>query len=83
MDHETISQMKVAELKSFLRLRGLKVTGRKAELVSRVYSAVENNVPVLKTAEEIEYQIKNENRNKLFIDDTVNIANPFEIDDDC
>ena len=51
MDYETISKMKVVELKDHLRLRGLKVTGKKCELVSRVFIAVENNVAILKTAE--------------------------------
>ena len=34
MDFETISNMKVNELKDFLRLRGLKVSGKKCELIS-------------------------------------------------
>ena len=46
MDFELLSAMKVEELKAFLRLRGLKVTGRKEEPVARVFVAVENNVPI-------------------------------------
>ena len=53
IDFELLSAMKVEELKAFLRLRGLKVTGRKEELVARVFVAVENNVPILRTAEEV------------------------------
>ena len=49
-----ISKLKVDELKSFLRLRNLKVSGSKNELISRVFVAVENNVPVVPTAVEIE-----------------------------
>ena len=64
MDYETISKMKV-ELKDFLRLRGLKVTGKKCELVSRVFIAVENNVAILKTAEEIEGKLSDEYSMKL------------------
>ena len=37
-----------------LRLRDLKVSGKKAELVARVFAASENHVPVKKTAEEVE-----------------------------
>ena len=44
MDFDMVSKMKTDELKMYLRLRGLKVKGRKAELVSRVFSACENNV---------------------------------------
>ena len=65
MDYETISKMKVVELKDFLRLRGLKVTGKKCELVSRVFIAVENNVAILKTAEEIEGELSDEYSMKL------------------
>ena len=39
-----INEMKVDELKKCLRLRGLKISGRKVELVARVFSAHENNV---------------------------------------
>ena len=54
MDYEFISSMKVEELKDYLKLRGLKVSGRKVELVARVFSASENNVPLIKSAVEIE-----------------------------
>ena len=48
-----VEKMKVDELKMYLRLRGLKVIGKKAELVARVFGAIENHVPVKKTAEEV------------------------------
>ena len=51
MDYETISKMKV--------------TGKKCELVSRVFIAVENNVAILKTAEEIEEELSDEYSMKL------------------
>ena len=41
MDLKMISTMKVEELKDFLRLRGLKVTGKKNELIARVFVALE------------------------------------------
>ena len=42
--------MKVDKLKVFLRQRGLKTTGKKEELVARIFCALENNVPLLKSA---------------------------------
>ena len=54
MDLDRISGLKVEELKNFLRLRGLKVSRRKEELVTRVFVAIENDVPLQKTAEEVE-----------------------------
>ena len=44
MEYEMVSKMKVDELKMYLRLRGLKVTGIKAELVARVFVASETDV---------------------------------------
>ena len=43
MEYEMVSKMKVDELKMYLRLRGLKVTGIKAEFVVRVFVASETN----------------------------------------
>ena len=43
MDLDRISGLKVEELKNFLRLRGLKVSGRKDELVARVFVAIDND----------------------------------------
>lgn len=48
MEYQLIEKMNVSELKSYLRLRGLKVSGRKHELVARVFIAIENNVKVVK-----------------------------------
>ena len=39
-------------------MRGLKVTGKKAVLVARGFSAFENNVDVIKTAEELKAELK-------------------------
>ena len=57
--------MKVQELKDFLKLRGLKVSGKKAELVARAFVAVENKVETVKTAEEVQQEIKSEYQHKL------------------
>ena len=53
MEFDTISKWKIQELKSFLRLRGLNVSGHKEELIARVFVAHENNVPLIKSAEEV------------------------------
>ena len=60
MDYDMINNMKVKELKIFLRQRGLKVSGKKVELVARTFSAYENNVKVVKTAVEIEEELQAE-----------------------
>ena len=44
--------MSLEELKSYLRIRSLKVNGRKNELVTRVFSATENGVKPIKTGVE-------------------------------
>ena len=56
MDYDMISGMNVEELKRHLRLRALRVTGRKQELVARVFSAVENEVQPVKSATEIGFK---------------------------
>ncbi len=72
--------MKVDQLKSFLRLRGLKVTGKKQELVARCFVAQENEVPIVKTAEEVQAEILQEYNSKLTIDGE-NIPDPFKLED--
>jgi len=63
-----IETMKVKELTSFLLLRGLKVSGRKKELVARTWCAIEQGIPTQLTAEEVEKEIQNEYGNKLLVD---------------
>ena len=58
----TISKGKVQEIKSFLRLRGLNLSGRKEELIARVFVAYENNVPLIKSAEDVQQEIALEYR---------------------
>eukprot|EP00794_Sanderia_malayensis_P019455 gene19455-biopygen14438 len=71
MDLATISRMKVDELKDFLRLRGLKITGKKEELAARVFFAMENDLPVVKTAEEVQKDIAKEYEAKLLVNGDV------------
>ncbi len=73
--------MKVDELKNFLRLRGLKVSGKKEELAARVFVAYENNLPIKKTAEEVETEIASEYQQKLLIEDGVLIPDPLTVQD--
>ena len=47
MDFDMLNKMKVEELKNYLRLRLLKVTEKKAVLVARAFSTLENNVAVI------------------------------------
>ena len=54
MDFDILSKMNVDELKSFLRLRGLKPSGWKEELVARAFVAIENKLPTVHFAEEVE-----------------------------
>ena len=78
MDYDLISSMKVEELKNYLKLWGLKVSGRKVELIARVFAASENNVPIIKTALEIEQELQEEYQNKLVIGN-INIPDPFTL----
>ena len=78
MDYDLISKMSLEELKNYLRIRGLKVNGRKNELVARVFAASENGVKPIKAAVEVEADLKTEYLAKLKIDDR-NIPDPFKI----
>jgi len=80
MDLEMISTMKVEELKDFLRLRGLKVTGKKNELIARVFVALENDVPIVKTAEEVEKEMATSYQDKLKLEDGVIVPDPFKLE---
>ena len=60
--------MKVEELNNYLKIRGLKVTGTKKELVARVFAVIENGVQPVKTAVETESDLITDYKNKLKID---------------
>ena len=76
MDMSKITGMKVEKLKNYLRLRGLKVSGKKEELIARVFVASENDVQIVKTAEEVQQEIAKEYQNKLVIGKEA-IPDPF------
>ena len=51
----------------------------KCELIARVFSAVQNNVQVVKTAEEVEHELSQEYISKLTIDN-IQIPDPFKLE---
>ena len=86
MDFDLLSKMKVEELKNFLRLHGLTVSGKKEELVARAFVAIENNVQVVQTAEEVEAILGKQYSRKVNIfvsDDFGNhvIPDPLKLDE--
>ena len=78
MELDVISKMRVEELKYFVCLRGLKVSGKKEELVARVFVAAENDVPIVKTAVEVQAEIAEDYDPKLLVEG-VRIPDPFAI----
>ena len=48
MDYDLVAKMHENDLKNYLKVRGLKVSRNKNELVARVFSAIENNVSPVK-----------------------------------
>jgi len=52
-EYEDFLNWTVSSLKDFLALRGLKQSGKKAELVARAFGAYELNVPKKYSQEEI------------------------------
>ena len=69
--------MSLEELKKYLRIRALKINGRK-KVVARVLAASENGAKPVKTAVEVEADLKTEYLAKLKIDDR-NVQDPFKI----
>ena len=63
-----------------MRERGLKITGRRVELVARVFAALENNVPLVQSAVEFEADLKLSYNNKLVIDG-ISIQDPNKIEE--
>ena len=56
------------------------MSGRKGELIARVFVAHENNIALVKSAEEVQQEIVTEYRNKLIIE-SENLPDPFQIQD--
>ena len=70
MDIDLIEKMKICELKDYLKIRVLKLSKiiKKKELVARVFFPMENKIEPLKTAVEIETDLKMEYSKKLKIE---------------
>ena len=69
MAYKMIQKLNMEELKKVFKIRGLKVTGRKKELVARVFNSQENEVKPVKTAVEAEAVLKSEYSKKLVVGD--------------
>ena len=78
MDFDILNKIKAEELKNYLCLRQVKVTRKKAVLVTRAFSASENNVALIKTAEEVQADLKEDYDDKLKLDE-INIPDPFKL----
>ena len=78
MDYDLVAKMHVNELKNYLKVRGLKISGNRNELVARVFSAMENNFIPVKTAVELEEDLRKEYEKKLGLDDRL-IPDLFKI----
>ena len=76
MDYELLECLKVEELKNYLKISGLKVTGTKKELVVRVFVTSENGVQPVKVVVETESALITDYKNKLKIEDFP-IPDPF------
>ena len=78
MNYELLETMEVKGLKNYIKIRDLKVTRTKKELVARVFAASENGVQPVKTVVEIESDLITDYKSKLKIDDFL-IPDPFKI----
>ena len=58
MDYDLVAKIHVNELKNYLKVRWLKISGNKNESVAGVFSAIENNVMPVKNAVEVEEDLK-------------------------
>ena len=67
LSYEDFLNWTLTTLKDYLGIRGLKQTGRKAELVARAFGAYELNAPKKLTREKISENIKKEYNERLEI----------------
>lgn len=63
--YENFLQKSLGELKDYLSLRGLRVTGKKRELVARAFSACERNVQVVISDEELRSRLTVEYQQRI------------------
>ena len=79
MDYEMLNSMKTEELKNFVRLRGLKVTGKKKNLSCKNILSIKNKVILIKTTQEVEDQLKGEYFKKLELENCT-LPDPFKLE---
>ena len=77
MDYDLVAKMQVNELRNYLEVCALKILGNKNELVARFFSAMNNNVMPVKTAVEVEEDLKKKYEKKLRVDDRL-ISDPSQ-----
>ena len=77
---DVIKTWKVNALKDFLRARSLKVTGRKDELVAKVFAAYEQQVPVAEDSAERLAKVDSEIKHLLEIPEGT-LPNPLAVSD--
>ena len=65
IDYDLVAKMHVNELKNYLKVRGLKISGNKNELIARVFSAMENDIMPVETAVVVEKDLRKEYGKKL------------------
>ena len=82
MDYEMLSKVSARELINYLQLCGLKVSGKKEELIARVFVAVDNNVQPIKITVEVDGDLALRYKNKLNVDGK-NIPDPIKIMHGC
>ena len=81
MDYDMVKQYESRRIEVLFYVSvGLKISRKKAVLVARVFSAMENNVMPIKTAEEVENEISQEYQNKLKLND-IEIPDPFKLEE--
>ena len=65
LEYEDFLNLTVGSLKDFLALRGLKLSGKKVDLVARAFGAYELNVPIKCSQQEIYANLKLEYNSRL------------------
>ena len=78
---DEVQTWRVPALKNYCRLRGLKVSGRKEELVARVFAASEMKIQVQPTAEERIATTTTEKARLLELEDGARLPDPESLKD--
>ena len=78
---DEVQTWRVPALKNYCRLRGLKVSGRKEELVARVFAASEMKIQVQATAEERIATTTTEKARLLELEDGARLPDPESLKD--